>query len=122
VPFAALQVTNPLYLWQLWRADARHARHCFSKHNNMMDDKVAALLKMPPPEYTIAGELVLISFAHSVQWCRLDGPMGEQRCCRLDVRPRQSSFQREPGNCIGTADIVCCNLGMAHAKGTVGVF
>lgn len=50
-----LQVTNPLYLWQLWRADARYARHCFARHNAMMDDKVAALLKLPPPDYTIAG-------------------------------------------------------------------
>jgi len=50
-----LQVTSPFYLWQLWRADARHARQCLSKHNSMMDEKVAALLKLPPPDYTIAG-------------------------------------------------------------------
>jgi hypothetical protein len=50
-------VTSPLYLWQLWRADARHARRCFEQHNTMMDQKVAALLKLQPPNYTIAGEL-----------------------------------------------------------------
>lgn len=50
-----LQVTNPLYLWQLWRADARFARRCPAQHNAMMDDKVAALMKQPPPDYTIAG-------------------------------------------------------------------
>jgi hypothetical protein len=64
----ALQVTNPLYLWQLWRADARHACHCFSKHNSMMDDKVAALLKVLPPDYTIAGELVLEGGADGFVW------------------------------------------------------
>lgn len=53
-----LQVTNPLYLWQLWRSDARYARQCFARHDSMMNDKVAALLKLPPPEYTIAGTCV----------------------------------------------------------------
>lgn len=52
-----LQVTNPLYLWQFWSADARHARACFARHNSIMDEKVAALLKVPPPDYTIAGTL-----------------------------------------------------------------
>lgn len=54
-PGPCLQVTNPLYLWQFWSADACHARACFARHNSMMDEKVAALLKVPPPDYTIAG-------------------------------------------------------------------
>jgi hypothetical protein len=72
-----LQVTNPLYLWQFWRSDAHHARQCFARHDSMMNDKVAALLKLPPPEYTIAGTLPWVcAFCYKpaslwiiVYWC-----------------------------------------------------
>lgn len=39
----------------------------------MMDDKVAALLKMPPPEYTIAGEMVTVCACAVVMAARPGG-------------------------------------------------
>ena len=49
------QLNNPYHLWQLWRADVRHAHYCLKRHNHLMDCKVARLMKCPPPEHTIAG-------------------------------------------------------------------
>lgn len=50
-----LQMNNPYHMWCLWRADVRHARTCITRHNALMDQKVARLIKDPPPEHTIAG-------------------------------------------------------------------
>lgn len=54
----SLQMNNPYHLWCLWRADVRYARTCITRHNALMDQKVARLIKDPPPEHTIAGGVV----------------------------------------------------------------
>jgi hypothetical protein len=50
-----LQMNNPYHMWCLWRSDVRYARWCITRHNALMDTKVARLIKDPPPEHTIAG-------------------------------------------------------------------
>jgi hypothetical protein len=50
-----LQLNNPYHLWCVWRSDVRHANACIEAHNRWMDEKVARLIKSPPPEHTIAG-------------------------------------------------------------------
>jgi hypothetical protein len=51
-------MNNPLHLWQVWRGDVWLQRACLAKHNAIMDEKMDRIMAHPPPDYTIAGQLV----------------------------------------------------------------
>lgn len=93
-------MNNPLHLWQVWRQDVRDANACVRHHNRIMDDKVARLIKCPPPDYTIAGGWVgvcvgVFGCAEALVW--LNGGWSE-----VGVEWRQNV------SCALTHPTLCC--------------